>query len=240
MKIIGFSSGVVGREGNVDRMVKEIMSGSGYESEFVKLTDINYSGCKGCVELCAKPQVCVLKDDLFPYYQKIREADAVIVGSPVYSGNINANALAFIERFFGYGHVVKTLRDKPFVLVISGYRTADVAAGRFRRRLRNTRVNILDVVYYKSWTPPCVSCGRHKECSVGGLYRMYGDKSHSLEISSELIHHWEDDPETVAAVNATAMKLRNHRFNTSDKDNDPGPGQVNRPVKDRKVGSTAG
>jgi len=153
MKIIGFSSGVVGREGNVDRMVKEIMAESGYESEFVKLTDLNYSGCKGCVELCAKPQVCMLEDDLFPYYQKIREADAVVIGSPVYSGNINANTLAFIERFFGYGHVVKTLRRKPFVLVISGYRTADVAAGRFHHHLRNTRANILDVVYYKSWTP---------------------------------------------------------------------------------------
>ena len=49
MKIVGFSYGVVGRDSNVDRMVKAIMKKSGYESEFIKLTDLNYSACKSCV-----------------------------------------------------------------------------------------------------------------------------------------------------------------------------------------------
>ena len=47
MKIIGFSAGVVGRDSNVDRLVKRIMDETGYESEFIKLTDIDYSACKG-------------------------------------------------------------------------------------------------------------------------------------------------------------------------------------------------
>jgi multimeric flavodoxin WrbA len=83
MRVIGFSSGVVYREGNVDRMVKAILEKSGHEHEFVKLTNLTYSPCKGCVELCAEPQVCQLEDDLYPYYHKIKEADAVVVGSPV-------------------------------------------------------------------------------------------------------------------------------------------------------------
>ncbi|TRO61107.1 hypothetical protein E2P64_01505, partial [Candidatus Bathyarchaeota archaeon] len=69
MKIIGFSAGVVGHNSNIDRMVKTIMKKSGYDSEFVKLTDLNYSACKGCVWLCAKPEVCKLEDDLVTYYQ---------------------------------------------------------------------------------------------------------------------------------------------------------------------------
>jgi len=56
MKVIGFSAGSVGREGNVDRMVKAILDKSGHEAEFVKLTDLNFSGCKGCVQLCAGPR----------------------------------------------------------------------------------------------------------------------------------------------------------------------------------------
>ena len=80
--IIGFSAGATGCDSNVDRMVKAIMDKSGLESEFVKLTDLTYSGCKGCVQLCAKHQVCKLEDDLLPYYEKIKEADAVVVGSP--------------------------------------------------------------------------------------------------------------------------------------------------------------
>ena len=50
MKVIGFSAGSVGRAGNVDRMVKAILDKSGHEVEFVKLTDLNFSGCKGCAQ----------------------------------------------------------------------------------------------------------------------------------------------------------------------------------------------
>ncbi len=57
MKVIGFSAGSVGREGNIDRMVKAMLEKSGHEVEFVKLSDLTYSGCQGCVQLRAKPQV---------------------------------------------------------------------------------------------------------------------------------------------------------------------------------------
>ncbi|MBT6605665.1 flavodoxin family protein, partial [Candidatus Bathyarchaeota archaeon] len=86
MKIIGFSAGVVGRDSNTDRIVKSIMEKSGYDPEFIKLTDVDFSACKGCSWLCAKPQVCLLDDDLLPYYQKVREADAIVLGSPIHHG----------------------------------------------------------------------------------------------------------------------------------------------------------
>ncbi len=70
MKIIGFSTGVIGRDSNVDRIVKAIIDKSGCDSKFVKLTDFDYSACKGCVWLCAAPEMCRLEDDLMPYYQK--------------------------------------------------------------------------------------------------------------------------------------------------------------------------
>ena len=66
MKVIGISAGSVGREGNIDRMVKAILEKSGHEVEFVKLTDLNFSGCKGCVQLRA------LADEVQPYYEKIK------------------------------------------------------------------------------------------------------------------------------------------------------------------------
>lgn len=205
MKVMGFSSGTVGRLGNVDRMVKAIMDKSGHENEFVKLTDLVYSGCKGCSWLCARPQVCMLEDDLFPYYQKIKEADAVVVGGSVYGGGINAAALAFLERFYGYGHVTRSIQNKPFIGVICGFRKTDAAVEQLRRKL--SRVNLLDVVEYHSSTPPCVRCGRHRECSVGGLYRMFGEAAHSMNITPELFHRWEDDPETVTAVEVAAAEL---------------------------------
>ena len=207
MHVIGFSSGTVGRMGNVDRIVQAIMDKSGHDNEFVKLTELAYSGCRGCSWLCAKPQVCKLKDDLYEYYHRIKEADAIVVGCPVYGGGINAIGLAFLERFFGYGHVTRSLQHKPFIGVVCGYTRTDIAVEQLRRKLR--RVNLIEVVEYCSSTPPCVRCGRHRECSVGGLYRLYGSAALTMDITPDILHRWEDDPDVVIAVEMAASALRN-------------------------------
>ena len=52
MKVIGFSSGSVGREGNVDRMVQSILEKSGHETEYIKQSPVhdkcNYSLFSSC------------------------------------------------------------------------------------------------------------------------------------------------------------------------------------------------
>ena len=208
MRIMGFSTGGVGRETNVDRMVRAILEKSGHETEFVKLTDLNYSGCKGCVQLCARPQVCRLEDDLLPYYQKLKEADAVVLGSSVYFGRINAAMLAFVERFFGYRHVTVAIQKKPFSLVLGGgSRENDSAADQFRNILSPFGVKVLGVVQYGSGIPPCFSCGRHQECRIGGLYMARGEAAHSMTITPDLFHRWEDHPQTVEAIEVAATKL---------------------------------
>jgi len=210
MKIIGFSAGVVGRDSNVDRMVKAIMGKTGYESEFVKLTDLNYSACKGCVWLCAEPQVCRLEDDLFPYYQKLKEADAVVLGSPIHHAAVSATMLSFVSRFWGYRHVNIAIQKKPFVLALcgAGDKLRDTSEEDFRRVLRPSAVSIVDVVSYYSRIPPCYRCGRHQECVIGGAYQIWREKARTLTITPELFRRWEDRPETVAKVEASAEKLR--------------------------------
>jgi multimeric flavodoxin WrbA len=209
VKVIGFSAGSVGREGNVDRMVKAILEKSGHEVEFVKLADLNYSGCKGCVQLCARPQVCRLDDDAQPYYQKVKEADAVVIGTPVYFGAMASMAWAFIERFFGYRHVDIPIAGKPFVLVVGGAMVLDSAVEQLHKALGAFKVNVLDTVKFQSKIPPCLKCGRHKECEIGGLYSMLGDAAKELTISKEMFTRWEDDGGTAAAVDAASDRLKN-------------------------------
>lgn len=209
MKIIGFSSGGIGHESNTDRIVKAIMVQSGHEYEFVKLSELNYSGCKGCVQLCAKPQVCLYEDDLLPYYQKIKEADAVVVGSPVYFRNINGDCYSFLERFFGYRHVKSAIRDKPFTGVVCGHDKIEAASDYVQWFLQRFGVKVLDIVRYISKSPPCLSCGRHQECRIGGLFQVRGEAALSLAIEPELFRRWEDDPVAAAAVEAAAAKLSN-------------------------------
>ena len=209
MNIIGFSSGGAGHLGNTDRMVQAILDKSSCDSEFVKLTDLTFSGCKGCVDLCAVPQVCRLDDEAGPYYQRIKEADAIVLGSAVYSGSVNAISLSFLERFFGYRHVNLAIKNKPFVLAVCGYRNIDNAVEQIQNKLTR-QVNILDTVKYLSSSPPCLCCGRHRECSIGGLYRMKGEAAHLLTITPELFQRWEDDCNTVEAIEEAARKLRDH------------------------------
>lgn len=210
MKIIGFSAGVVDRDSNVDRMVKAIMEKTGYDSEFVKITGLNYSACRGCVWLCAGPQVCRLEDDLFSYLPKVREADAVVLGSPIHFGSVSATMLAFVSRLWGYRHVDIPIRNKPFVLTLSGAGDSryDTSEEDFRRALRPFAVSVVDVVSYYSRIPPCYSCGRHQECVIGGAYAIWGDKARTLTITPQLFRRWEDRPETVARVEVAAEKLR--------------------------------
>jgi len=210
VKIIGFSAGVVGRDSNVDRMVKQIMDETGYDAEFLKLTDIDYSACKGCVWLCAGPEVCRLEDDLLPYYQKVKEADAVVLGSPVYHGTISATMTSFISRLWGFRHVNFAILNKPFVLAVSGLWEDRLqgAEDDFRKTLRTYQVNVVDVVRYCSGIPPCYSCDRHQECRIGGAYHKWGDAVQSLTIEPEHFHNWEDCPATVAEIEVAAEKLK--------------------------------
>lgn len=208
MKVLGISAGGVGREGNVDRMVKAILQKSGHDAEFVKLTDLTFSGCKGCVALCARPQVCQLADDAQPYYEKLKRADAVVLGTPGYMGTMATTAAAFIERFFGYRHVDIPIAGKPFVTVVAGAMHVDPATAELHRVLGMFQVRLLDTVQYRSTVPPCFRCGRHKECEIGGLYMMLGDAAKQLTVTPDMFRRWEDDPATAAAVDAAAARLR--------------------------------
>jgi multimeric flavodoxin WrbA len=209
MKILGFSSGVVGRDSNVDRMVKAIMEKCGGEHEFVKLNDLSYSACKGRVWLCAGPQVCQLEDDLLPYYEKVRDANAVVLGSPIHFGTVNAAMLGFISRLWGFRHVTIPIKNKPFALALSRAGNARSSEDDFRRALMPYQVNIVDVVSYQSTIPPCYSCRRHQECRIGGAYMIWGEKTPQLEITPDLFRQWEDQPDTVAKIEAASEKLRN-------------------------------
>jgi multimeric flavodoxin WrbA len=209
MKVIGFSAGSVGREGNIDRLVKAILEKSGHEVEFVKLTDLTYSGCKGCVQLCAKPQVCKLEDEAQPYYEKIKQADAVVIGTPVYFNTMTATVWAFIERFFGYRHVDVAIAGKPFVLVVGGALLLDSAVEQLHKVLGVFELKVLDTVRYLSKVPPCFKCGRHRDCEIGGMYRMLGDAAKDVTITKEMFTRWEDNCEVAAAVDAAAEKLKN-------------------------------
>ena len=105
MKVLGITCGR--KMSNTEILVKEGLMGAkdaGAEVELIRLMDLNLKPCTGCnacvIDLLEKAGSgkCPIKDDLAFIDEKIMEADALIVGSPIYEKSIT-----------GY---LKTLNDR--------------------------------------------------------------------------------------------------------------------------------
>lgn len=77
-------------------------TGSGAETELVHLYDLEFKGCISCFA-CKKIGGknygrCAVNDDLTPILKKISEADALILGTPVYFGAETGEMRSFLER----------------------------------------------------------------------------------------------------------------------------------------------
>lgn len=104
MKILAFN-GSPRLHGNTATMLEHAISGArekGAEVELFNLYKMQFSGCVSCFS-CKRldkerPFQCVIKDDLQPVLEKVREADGLLIGTPVYYGCETASTRALIER----------------------------------------------------------------------------------------------------------------------------------------------
>ena len=85
-------------------MLKEAQKGAesvGAETEYIDLYALSYTGCRSCLA-CKRKNAerckCFWKDDLSPVIERIFAADALIIGSPIYLGDITSQVRALIER----------------------------------------------------------------------------------------------------------------------------------------------
>ena len=94
------------KNGNTAELLKSAMQGAtdaGAQVELVNLYTLNFKGCTSCFYCKLKSKehgTCAMKDDLTPVLEKIKNADAVIFGSPIYFMNLSAATIACIERLF--------------------------------------------------------------------------------------------------------------------------------------------
>lgn len=99
MKVVG----IVGSPrsgGNTEYMVKstlDILKENGFDVELITLHDKNINYCIGC-DSCKKTNKCAIDDDMQELTDKVKEADGVIMSSPVYFGDMTGLAKSFIDR----------------------------------------------------------------------------------------------------------------------------------------------
>jgi multimeric flavodoxin WrbA len=67
------------------------------DTELVSLAELDIKPCNAC-EACNKEERCPINDDLWPLYTKMKEADAIILASPVYFGSATPEIKALMDR----------------------------------------------------------------------------------------------------------------------------------------------
>ena len=104
MKKVIAINGSPRRNGNTAELLQQALKGAqeaGGETELVNLYSLNFKGCISCFYCKRKDKehgICAMRDDLSPVIERIKEADAMIMGAPVYFMNLSSGMMAFIER----------------------------------------------------------------------------------------------------------------------------------------------
>lgn len=100
MKVLGIN-GSARKDGNtaiIMNKVFEELNKQGIETELVQFAGQVIEPCKACWA-CGEQKNCVHRKDIFrETFDKMMEADGILLGSPVYSANISASMQAFLER----------------------------------------------------------------------------------------------------------------------------------------------
>ncbi len=100
MKVLGISTSAR-KDSNTAILINTVfeeLHKEGIETELVQLAGSVIEPCKACWA-CGGKGNCVHRNDIFrDTFQKLCDANGVILGSPVYSANVSANMQAFLER----------------------------------------------------------------------------------------------------------------------------------------------
>ena len=89
------------RGGNAEVLLDKALDGalaSGASVEKISLNELRIRPCQECGG-CDDTGECVISDGMDTVYNKIDKADAVIVASPIFFGEVTAQTKAMIDRF---------------------------------------------------------------------------------------------------------------------------------------------
>ena len=113
---------------NTDLLVREAAAGAASAGAEVEVIDLyrleKFTGCVSCFGCKTEGHLgrCVCRDGLQDVLEKLRQADGLILGSPVYLGDISAGLRALFERlvfqYITYKTEVHSYNERPMPVVL--------------------------------------------------------------------------------------------------------------------------
>ena len=218
MKIIGVS-GSPSPNSNTDRAVKAVLESTGMETEFIKLSHYKYEPCRACLK-CTSTNVCVIKDDANELVQKIKDADALVVGGFVPYSSLDGRTKSFLERLYCLRHQKGLMRGKPGGIVITSAvpqqepypPIAEVGVAAVKAYMNAEGMNVVgDVKIFGTAT--CAKCGYGNECELSGIKGIFGPDA---TVESVGCPRFEDQPETLKAAQELGERIAQELRKDSD------------------------
>ncbi len=99
MKIVGIV-GSPRKKGNTEILTAHALNAiaeEGLDTDLVRLAGLDIRPCDACM-VCRKEERCPIEDDFFPVYLRMKEADGIILASPVYFGSATALIKGLMDR----------------------------------------------------------------------------------------------------------------------------------------------
>lgn len=104
MKVAAFH-GSPRKNGNTSILLEEFLKGVSENSDNIVnniyLQEYKISGCINC-DHCKNTDGCIQNDDMQKLYPVIREADVLVIASPVYWWSMPGHLKTFIDRFYAF------------------------------------------------------------------------------------------------------------------------------------------
>jgi len=96
--------------------LKNSLEKNGVEAEIIHIGKDDIRGCISC-RACGKLNKCAFDDDVNIVAQKFKDADGLVVGSPVYYASANGTLISFLDRLFCSTRFDKTMKVGASVAV---------------------------------------------------------------------------------------------------------------------------
>ncbi|GFO54642.1 FMN reductase [Geomonas sp. Red276] len=91
-----------GNSSTIARRIIQAAEADGWTSRTFELNRLTYRGCQGCYACKQGRDDCVVRDDMTEVLAAVREADLVVLATPVYYGDLSSQLKAFMDRTFSY------------------------------------------------------------------------------------------------------------------------------------------
>jgi multimeric flavodoxin WrbA len=211
IQVLGISGSPI-LDSNTDRAVQKILEHTGLETQFIKLSDLEFSPCRACLG-CVTSNQCVVRDDARHLAETFGKVPAFVLGAYTPYSSLDARSKAFMERMYCHRHMTGGNSGKVGVAVITTAcrpgvpdlpPAAETAVSQIAFWMMEEGIENLGSLIVEG-NVPCIRCGHGDACAMSGVKMLHGPDA---TVESVGIKTFEGDPPLLETARELGQKIR--------------------------------